>query len=531
MKRSLIFTILMLCMLVNSALAADFSKLVIMHTNDTHGFDERADGINGMATVAAMKKDFEAKGYQVLLFDAGDAIQDNNLVNFSKGASAISFMNAAGYDAMTLGNHEFDYGQDVTLKRVKEAKFPVVSANVEVMATGKSLIPCHTIIKKDDLKIGVFGLTTPTVVVSTNPKNVKGLKVLEKQEMYAKAQQEIDELRGEGCDLVIALTHLGSEPSAPGNRSDDLLANVRNLDICIDGHDHQVKNQVINGILLAETGCYTKNIGVITYDKTLGWQEQMKPFGAFTKEDVKVKKIITREAAKVKKELSRKIGTTAYAFNGNRFPGVRTEETNLGNFVADAYLWQGQQANVLKGKVDAAIANGGGIRASIPAGTITLGNLNGVAPYNNYLYIVEMKGSKLLEILEAATSTLPQGLGAFPQVAGIKYTVNMAVPYQASDKKYSGSTYYAPLKPGSRVTIHEVGGRAFAPEDTYSLVSTDFVCNGGDAYGGLTEPGAKVMTATGYTDLQAMDNYLTTELKGVVPERYKAPQGRIVLVK
>lgn len=125
-----------------------FSNLVIIHTNDTHGFDRRAEGINGMATVSALRKHYLSQGKDVLLVDAGDAIQDNNLVNFSKGKSAIAFMNAAGYDAMALGNHEFDYGQEVLAERIREAKFPMLSANVIVEATGRPLTRDSVIYKK-----------------------------------------------------------------------------------------------------------------------------------------------------------------------------------------------------------------------------------------------------------------------------------------------------------------------------------------------------------------------------------------------
>ena len=142
MKKKTAALALVLSCLVSSVFAADYSHLVIMHTNDTHGYDQRADGVNGMATVAALRKDFEAQGKQVLLLDAGDAIQDNNLVNLSKGKTAIEFMNAAGYDAMALGNHEFDYGADVTQQRIKQAHFPVMSANIIVDATGKPFRFC-----------------------------------------------------------------------------------------------------------------------------------------------------------------------------------------------------------------------------------------------------------------------------------------------------------------------------------------------------------------------------------------------------
>ena len=266
MKKKMAAFLAVSMMLCGQALAADFSNLVIIHTNDTHGFDRRAEGINGMATVSALRKHYLSQGKDVLLVDAGDAIQDNNLVNFSKGKSAIAFMNAAGYDAMALGNHEFDYGQDVLAERVREAKFPMLSANVIVEATGRPLTKDSVIYKKGDVKIGIIGLTTPETVVTTNPKNVYGLKFLDDKATIAVTQNLVKKLKEEDkCDLIVAVGHLGSEDANRGHRSDDILMNVNGIDIFIDGHDHTAKNKYINGALLAETGHYTKNIGVITY--------------------------------------------------------------------------------------------------------------------------------------------------------------------------------------------------------------------------------------------------------------------------
>jgi len=529
MRRTLFTLVLALSMLLNTAWAADFSRLVILHSNDTHGYDQRADGINGMATIAALKKDLQAKGYDVLLFDAGDATQDNNLVNFSQGKSAIAFMNAAGYDAMTLGNHEFDYGQDVTLKRVKEAKFPVLSANIIVEATGKPFLKkTDTIIKKGALKIGVFGLTTPETKVTTNPKNIYGLNFLGKDQIFTTAQNEVNKLKAAGCDLIVCLGHLGSEDANMGHRSDDVLQNVKGIDIFIDGHDHNKKNLRIGNTLLVETGSYTKNIGFIKHDGQ-NWKEELMPYGQFKQEDPQVKQLIDQAAAEVTKHMSLKVGTTDILLNGNRNPGIRTMETNLGDLCADAFLWQARMANVLsKGTVDGAILNGGGIRNSINPGAITIGSISSILPYNNQVYIMNINGATLLEILEAATSSIPEAIGAFPQVAGIKYVINTAIPY-TNGKQYPHSTYFAPAKPGSRVEILEVNGKPFELSGQYTIASYEFLCRGGDAYGALLTPGAAHIHSIGYIDTAALINYIKEELHGVVGPAYAQPQGRVVI--
>ncbi len=526
--RKTFFLLIMLLLLCQSALAADFSKLVILHTNDTHGYDEYGDGHNGMAVIASLKEKLESDGYQVLLLDAGDAIQDNNLVNFSKGKSAIQFMNAAGYDAATLGNHEFDYGQDVLKERMSEALFPYVAANIQIEASGKNFIPPYTIIQKNNLKIGILGLTTPDTITSTSPKNVRGLTFLQGRELWQAADTAAKELREQGCDLVIALGHLGSMPDSMESSAEAVLSHASGIDIFIDGHDHQVKNKYVGDTLLAETGYYTNNIGCIVQENGK-WVEKMIAFGEYTAENPKVKLLIQTVKDQVSANLGQVIGKSLVTLDGSRVPGVRTMETNAGDFCADAVLWQATQANVLNGTVDAAICNGGGIRSGIAPGDITRGMLYNMNPYNNQLYVVKITGSKLLEILEAATAYTPEAMGSFPQVAGISYTVNTAVAYQKGEQ-YPNSGYYAPAQPGSRVTIESVGKHPFQPEAVYSIAMIEFLASGGDTYAGLCLPGAKLDSQSiGYLDAEALENYLTEKLHGVIGMEYSEAQARITI--
>ena len=507
--------------------AADFSHLVVIHTNDTHGYDQQADGVYGMAAVAALKQEYEAKGKDVLLVDAGDAIQDHNLVNLSRGATAIAFMNAAGYDAMTLGNHEFDYGQDVTLKRAAEADFPFLSCNILVDATGKTFVRPYTIVEKGGVTVGIVGITTPETAGATNPKHVYGLTFLDGQDLYDAVQSSVDYLRGAGCDLVVALGHLGSEPISEGHRSDDILRRVRGIDLFIDGHDHRVKNYRVDGVLLAATGSHLANIGVVSYADGQ-WQEQNLPYGAFAKEDEAVKALVDKAAADVQAELSRPIGASEVTLDGSR-PKVRMEETNLGDFIADAVLWQARMATAAEGtSIDGAVVNGGGLRASIPAGVVTQGGIQSVLPYRNQVCVVTMTCQTLLEIMEAATAAAPYPAGAFPQVSGIEMTVRTDIPF-AKGPAYGNGKYYKPAKPGQRVTIHSVGGRAFSPDAVYTIATYEFVSRGGDAYGVLAEPGKAETKYVGYTDAEAVVHYIQDELQGRIGTEYAAPQGRIQL--
>ena len=531
MKR-IFCTLVMLVMFVcQTAFAANFENLVILHTNDSHGFDKYGDGSNGMAMIAQVKKDYEAEGYEVLLLDAGDAIQDNNLVNFSKGEAAVAFMNSAGYDAATFGNHEFDYGQDILAQRIKQAKFAYISANVIVDATGKTLTPApYAVFDLESAKVGVIGLTTPETINSTSPKNTHGLTFLKSEQLYSVTQKAVDELKAQGCELIVIIGHLGSEDACKGDRAEDIIANVKGIDILIDGHDHLVKNNVVGETLWVEAGNYTKNIGRLVYEDDK-WQSKPIAFGTYGEEyqDAVTKKIIDKYDAEVQRVLGQVLGENKVELTGDRAPGLRTMETNSGDFVADAILWQARKASVLDNPVDAAIVNGGGIRKAIHKGPIKRADFIAARPYNEQMYVIKISGAKLLEIIEAATSSTPEAMGAFPQVANITYTINTKVKYTKGEQ-YPKSMFFAPKNPGSRVTIQTVNGKPWEKDKIYTIALGEFLSLGGDAYGGLTLPGAVISKQSiGYIDCECLENYLVEELSGVIGPEYEKAQGRIVI--
>lgn len=531
MKRFLCTLVMLIMFVCQTAFAANFENLIILHTNDSHGFDKFGNGSNGMAMIAQVKKDYEEQGFDVLLLDAGDAIQDNNLVNFSKGKAAIDFMNSAGYDAATFGNHEFDYGQDILAERIKQANYAYISANVIVDATGKTLAPTpYKIFDMESGKVGVIGLTTPEAIVSTSPKNVRGLKFIGGAELYKQTQQYVDELKAQGCELIVIIGHLGSEEGCKGDRADDVITNVKGIDIFIDGHDHLVKNNVIGNTLFVEAGYYTKNIGRLVYENDK-WQSRPIAFGVYTEDhqDAATKEIIDMYDKEVQEVLGKVLGESKVELTGERAPGLRTMETNSGDFLADAILWQARKASVLDTGVDAAIVNGGGIRKAIHKGPVKRADFIATRPYNEQMYVVKITGEKLLEIIEAATCTIPEAMGAFPQVANIEYVLNTKVPYEKG-VQYPNSTFFAPKKPGSRVMIKTVNGKPWKKSAIYSVAMGEFLSLGGDAYGGLILPGALISKQSiGYIDCECLENYLVEELSGVIGAEYEKAQGRIVI--
>ncbi len=523
-------------------------KLVILHTNDVHGraVADPAGKVLGYAAIAQYKKDLEAAGDSVLLLDAGDASQGTPLVNLSMGKTAIEFLNAVGYDAMTPGNHEFDWGLDNLKQLAGLAEFPILSANIQNHLEGNLTFDANKLFDMPNgLKVGVFGLTTPETMTKAHPDKVRGIDFLQGEALYEAGQKQVDELKAAGADVIVLLSHLGMDEESAPNRTQDLLDHVTGIDVLIDGHSHTElpKGEMMGNTLVASTGYHGQYLGVVTYDgekfsaslfnnlnKSAAVEVDGVRYSAVlaAKLDPEIETLVNTADKAVKDELSKVFAKTEVLLNGERDPGNRTEETNLGDFAADAILWSAQQA--LGDMVVAAVTNGGGIRASIQAGDITMNDMKTVFPFGNEVSVLEVKGSELLEALEAATSAAPKALGAFPQVSGIKFSVDTTVPYE-NGEQYPDSTYYAPAKPGSRVTIESVGGQPFELEALYNIATNDFTAAGGDTYYAFRYPNATSGYKTGVALEDALVNYVTTVLGGVVGQDYAQPQGRITIVK
>ena len=236
---------------------------------------------------------------------------------------------------------------------------------------------------------------------------------------------------------------------------------------------------------------------------------------------------VAARAAKIQAEIDKEYGTvfakTEVALNGEKEPGNRTEETNLGDLICDALVWGAEREGT---EVDAAVTNGGGIRASIAAGDITKKDINTVLPFGNTLSIVKVTGAELLEALEASTYCTPTSIGGFPQVSGIEFTVDTTKAYDQGEQ-YPGSTYYGP-KSIQRVTIETVGGEPFDANATYTIATNDFMAAGGDTYYAFAA--ASVNYDLGLSMDEVVMDYITDELKGTVTEEaYGQPAGRITV--
>lgn len=499
--------------------------IVILHTNDVHG------GIAGYAKLAAVKESYTASGAYTLLVDAGDYIQGDPTVSASQGKTAIELMNSTGYDAATVGNHEFDYGY-ANLKTISaQANFPILAANVQY--NGATAFDSHTIFTAaNGKKIGVFGLETPETATKAHPAKIQGVTFVGGQDMMKLAQTEVDTLKAAGCDYVICLGHLGIDAESTGNRSIDVLNAVTGIDVFIDGHSHSTLDQIkaatngtgkVGNAYLTSTGTKLANAGVVDIAPDGTITTSNVPLDTLTAENADTAAVIQRIQQQIDADYGAVFAQSEVQLNGEKAQ-VRTGETNLGDLITDAMLWQ---AGTLGEKVDAAVNNGGGIRASLSVGGLTKKDINTVLPFGNTLYLVKLTGAQLLEALEASTCSLPESIGAFPQVSGIEYTVNTGAKF-SSTENYPGSTYGKP-NAVNRVTIQSVGGAAFDPAETYTIVTNDFLGAGGDTY--YTFKSSPVGYDTGVPLDEVLMDYITAQCKGTITKAaYGQTAGRIHMI-
>ena len=502
--------------------------VVILHTNDVHG------AIENYAKVAALADKYEAEGAYVLVLDAGDFSQGTSYVSLSEGATAIELMNMVGYDAVALGNHEFDYGFEALKKNMESATFPVLAANVKYNGE-LAFDDAAVFTTPGGTKIGVFGLDTPETATKAHPGKIAGVTFASGEEMYQIAQDMATMLReDEGCNYVICIGHLGidDETATTANRSIDLLNKVTGIDVFIDGHSHSTEEEIaektnadrkVGETILTSTGTKLENIGVVTIKDSAITTECVATEGIEIPADSEIAARAAAIIAEVDAEYGTVFAKTEVTLNGEKAPGNRTEETNLGDLITDALVWRATQEGEA---VDAAITNGGGIRATIEAGDITKKDINTVLPFGNTLSIVQVTGAELLEALEASTYCTPTSIGGFPQVSGIEFTVDTTKAYDQGEQ-YPGSTYYGP-KSIQRVTIETVGGEPFDANATYTIATNDFMAAGGDTYYAFAA--ASVNYDLGLSMDEVVMDYITDELKGTVTEEaYGQPAGRITV--
>ncbi len=452
MKRYFLFLLsAILLIFLTAAAQAGESVVRILYVNDFHGFAEPykpygSDEMLGGISFLAAKAERLRKEKPTLFLAAGDMIQGSNWANMFLGESVIELMNAMQFDAMELGNHEFDFGVDVLRKRISEARFPVLCANVE----GLDMVKPYTIREINGVKIAIIGVVTEDVPVSTHPKNVVGLKFDPPSDVI----QKYMEILKNKADIIIVLSHLGLSADR------ELAGKVHGLAAIVGGHSHTkvLTPVMIGGTAIVQAWEHGKALGVLDLTieghrviKAEGRLVEIKPTGGIS--DTAVDAIVEKYRKKEDAVLDETIGEALTDLDGER---VRQQETNLGDLIAD----------IIKNAAhaDAAIIGGGSIRTSIKKGEIKIKDVYSASPFNDYVVAVRLTGRQILEALEHGVSAVEDNAGRFPQVSGLKFVYSRSAPV------------------GSRVKEVMINGQKADPDKEYVVATNDFLAAGGDGY-------------------------------------------------
>lgn len=498
-----------------SSTATDSIEAVIIHTNDVHGRILEEKGVIGDAKAAAVIEEERSKVENTIVVDAGDAFQGLPISNSTKGEDRANIMNQVGYDAMAVGNHEFDFGMDQAIKYKETLNFPLLSANTYV--NGARVFEASTIVDKTPTVVGdefvVIGVTTPETAIKTHPKNIEGVtfadpitevnKVIDEVEARALADNRV-------YNNYIILAHLGVDATTPVEWRGSTLAEALSQNsklagkrvIVIDGHSHTVQSATYgDNVTYNQTGSYLNNIGKVTLksEQLLGEASLISAADtASVTPDALITELVNEIKVKYEAENAQVvIENNLVELNGER-SNVRVRETNLGNAVTDAIYAYGQTG--FSNKTSLAVTNGGGLRATIAKDQpVTKGDIIAVLPFGNIISQITVTGQQIQDMF---TKSLSSALQTDKETGKFLLDENGAPLFEASGGflQISGATvFYDPTLPvKERVLLIGILNPETGEYDdldlekTYYLATNDFLAAGGDGYtmlGGTREEG------------------------------------------
>lgn len=460
MRKNLITLVVAFVALISATglAAAQPANISILYTNDTHGhlqsfFSDGTKPFGGVAKRAIfLQEKRRHRGMVWLTLDAGDTISGTPLSDVFQGFLDVEALNRLGYDAMTLGVHDFDYGIDVLRQRVSEAKFPVLSANIVLATDGTHFVKPYTIIERGGVKIAILGLTSPEVANQTAPGNFRNLKVLDPVEV---ARELVPQLRQQ-ADLIIGLTHLGV------NEDIRLASQVPGMDAIVGGlsHSELAVPMKVGDTLIVQAAYYGRSVGLLKmsfrpnadnrmqrvyFDNTLetldGRYAENNDYLAWLSEYKQV----------MAERMGTLLGSTAHRLNASK---VKSAETEMGNFVTDTLR---EVTNS-----DVAVLPAAFFRDGLPDGPVTLGDLFAAIPYDHYAVVLTVSGAQLARILNDAANQI--GKPGFPQVSGVSFAI------------YNGTAPQSTIR---------VAGVDLDPDATYRVATSDFLADGGLGYAAM----------------------------------------------
>lgn len=505
------------------------TPIYIIYENDVHC------DVDGYAKLAGVRSNYRKNNNYVATVSCGDFIQGDIVGTVTRGEGIIDIMNYVGYDVVTLGNHEFDFGMEQMLSLTERLKADVVNANFSDLRSGKLLFEPYTIKRFGNVDVAFIGVTTPSTVSSVayttfTDETGKVIYSFNDDNFYEKIQRHIIEARATGADYVVVLSHLGDSGEGGYPSSIGLIQNTIGIDAVLDGHDHSVipDTAILNGagekVLLSSTGTAFANVGVLTISTGGEFSSQLvatEDCDADSKVQAYVEQI-KEEAMAAGERVIGKSDVTLFMRDDSGTRIVRTQETALGNFCADALR------SVLGS--DVAFVNGGAIRANIPQGDISYNTLMKVFPYNNSVCTATMTGRQIMDALEVSVRVLPKENGGFLQVSGIRFKVDTSVePSVVMDS----NDLFDHVSGNRRVSDVEVLDKEtneyqpIIPNRTYTIASSTFLIeNLGD--NGILRY-AKVKESNLGQDVDMLAIYLDRILGGVIGNQYSDIEGRIII--
>ena len=500
------------CVNDDNAVPTEVAKksIVILYENDVHC------SIDGYTKMAGLRDAInQSDTAYAAIVSSGDYLQGAMVGAYSLGQYIIDIMSRMNYDAITLGNHEFDYGVPRMKELLAKVNAPVVCANFFDYDATQSYYAPYVIHSYGDKQVAFVGVCTPATMASKKyaffDDEGQQLYDLKKDEVPQLVQQAVDNARGEGADYVVLLSHLGENEPEKAISSYELVNKTKGIDVVLDGHSHStiehydVNNLDGQSVNVTQTGTQFANVGklLITHDGRM--TTTLIPTSEIPYERATVTAAINEVKAEMETAVNRQIATSDYALDiyGPEGRLVRRGETNLGDIVTDAFCaCMGTRIGIM---------NGGGIRRDIQAGVITYGDVINALPYDNRLCTIEATGAELLTMLRKSTAKCPVEDGDFPQVSGIRYTVHTASHTVSDVEVLDEDGTYQPID----------------ETQTYIVAVTEFY-NMGGFYDTLKE--CRLLERTDLVIYDVLTSYLEWNLGGTTGTRYAHPQGRITII-
>jgi 2',3'-cyclic-nucleotide 2'-phosphodiesterase (5'-nucleotidase family) len=507
-----------------SAFALSSDDIIILYENDVHCT------VDGYTKLAAMKKELQETHNYVGVVSGGDYIQGNSLGVISRGQYIVELMNLVGYDAVTLGNHEFDYRIERLNELVGMMNTKPISCNFGEVGKTESYFKPYSMVAYGDVDVAYVGITTPSTITSSSPAQFKDengefIYTFHAEDLYETVQGSIDAAKAEGADYVIALSHIGyAEDEIYGDLEDveDLIRNTKGFDVVLDAHSHTViEGKTIvdeggNEVLLSSTGTKFEYIGKLTISDG-AFQTELIKTADYQKTDAAVDARISAILQEYSTLGERKVGASLVDLitkdaEGNRL--VRKAETNLGDLCAEAF-----RSSM---GADIGYINGGSLRADIAAGDVAFNHLLNVLPFNNTLVMAEISGQTLRDMMEMAMMVWPGENGAFPHLSGLTFSVNTSIPTSVELNEQEEFVRVAGQYRVYDMKVFDKETGEYKPLDltkTYTLAASNyFLLEYGSGMTMLED--TVILQNDGMLDVEALERYVTEELDGVVGQAY-----------